>query len=738
MAKGKYEKQIQKMFLYIGVILVSSAVMISSVVFTDKLQQQYYATIDDIMSSNKLYSEISATNIYTAMTEIGKNTDINNWNSATTRSDYYYQSIQVKDTLNHLQQSFPNTILYPAVTQLGDEHFVISSSGTATKQEYFSTETNLSAEQTTYLLDYFDSNFGTLILPVYEESHTLSDLYYLFNPPYFKTNMLYMIRIPESSLFTTDSHNHFFIYDDNGIIAYSDNSEETTSLLSQLYEFSISKEATKPDSIDTVYYNNHIIRTLTLDNLKLKIAFIYQDIGFDIIKMLLYIALPALLACFILYWIMRQLSNWLYRPIKEILPDVLSTNEEEKLDEFHLLKEQAITARTLATNLQDALQENSTLLQQRFYRDLILGLNVFKNDLYKDVPKIDTHYSVALFDFPENNNASLDDDIFFMKNALITHTQEQASIFAVNNGDKQCALIITADTNALVLEEIRHLQSKLPDQWDYRIALSNIRYGFKQIRTSYVEASRVLEYKYLYNTSNILTAKQISEDTLHDYHYPISLENRLIQAILEGRSSAITIFDDLVRDNFKNQTLSFESVRGFMYALLSSISRLFQELKSTPIELLGHDIDYEYHYTNWNHPSTISFIKNTFIEILDAIQERNKNSSTNTIEAMKQYIYDNYSRDITLEDMAESLNISTKYSSNLFKKLNNDTFKNFLNHYRIEKAKEFIRENPSIKVVSLFPLVGFNSANTFIRVFGKYTGMTPGTYATVISQEQKN
>lgn len=43
-------------------------------------------------------------------------------------------------------------------------------------------------------------------------------------------------------------------------------------------------------------------------------------------------------------------------------------------------------------------------------------------------------------------------------------------------------------------------------------------------------------------------------------------------------------------------------------------------------------------------------------------------------------------------------------------------------------AKEILRDDPSIKIVDLSAMVGFNSSNSFIRVFSKYEGITPGAY----------
>ncbi len=63
------------------------------------------------------------------------------------------------------------------------------------------------------------------------------------------------------------------------------------------------------------------------------------------------------------------------------------------------------------------------------------------------------------------------------------------------------------------------------------------------------------------------------------------------------------------------------------------------------------------------------------------------------------------------------------------------TTKNYLNSYRIEKAKEILYHNTDMKVSTLGKQVGFNSSNTFIRVFTKYTGMTPKVFAEQIKKE---
>lgn len=89
-----------------------------------------------------------------------------------------------------------------------------------------------------------------------------------------------------------------------------------------------------------------------------------------------------------------------------------------------------------------------------------------------------------------------------------------------------------------------------------------------------------------------------------------------------------------------------------------------------------------------------------------------------------------------LTDLADYVNISPKYCGILFKELSDNNFKDFLNRYRIEKSKEILKKNPSVKIVELSAMVGFNSSNSFIRVFNKYVGVSPKAYRERLWEQQ--
>ena len=198
--------------------------------------------------------------------------------------------------------------------------------------------------------------------------------------------------------------------------------------------------------------------------------------------------------------------------------------------------------------------------------------------------------------------------------------------------------------------------------------------------------------------------------------------------MLDGKEEALELFDDVVRENIANKDLSKENLQNLIYAFIGTISRIFQELKTTPEVFLDDAVDYKYLYTHWNDSVIFLKLKNILSAVITKVQQRESSRDQDLLNQMLNYIYENYWDDIMLNDLAEHLNISPKYCGILFKQLSDNNFKDFLNRYRIEKAKEILRGDPSVKIVDLSAMVGFNSSNSFIRVFSKYEGITPGAY----------
>ena len=58
------------------------------------------------------------------------------------------------------------------------------------------------------------------------------------------------------------------------------------------------------------------------------------------------------------------------------------------------------------------------------------------------------------------------------------------------------------------------------------------------------------------------------------------------------------------------------------------------------------------------------------------------------------------------------------------------TFNTFLLEYRMEKAKELLK-NPGIQIQSVATQVGYSDVKYFNKLFKKYTSLTPSDYVRI-------
>lgn len=107
-----------------------------------------------------------------------------------------------------------------------------------------------------------------------------------------------------------------------------------------------------------------------------------------------------------------------------------------------------------------------------------------------------------------------------------------------------------------------------------------------------------------------------------------------------------------------------------------------------------------------------------------------KGFQDNEINVVLNYLEKNYYKKVTLEEVAEYINISPFYLSKIFKKYTGVNFIEYLTNLKIEKAKELL-EYTDMPVINIAIELSFNEPNYFARVFRKTAGMTPSKYREV-------
>lgn len=106
--------------------------------------------------------------------------------------------------------------------------------------------------------------------------------------------------------------------------------------------------------------------------------------------------------------------------------------------------------------------------------------------------------------------------------------------------------------------------------------------------------------------------------------------------------------------------------------------------------------------------------------------DTNRNRIYN-INDIKDYIDNNYSKEISLETISNTFYINKFYLTRLFKETFGTTIINYLNRVRITKSKELVRYSNN-NLDDIARSVGFKDQNYYSRIFKKIEGISPREY----------
>lgn len=110
------------------------------------------------------------------------------------------------------------------------------------------------------------------------------------------------------------------------------------------------------------------------------------------------------------------------------------------------------------------------------------------------------------------------------------------------------------------------------------------------------------------------------------------------------------------------------------------------------------------------------------------IKQRVEQQSKDTLgQAIQNYLEGNYSKDISLDQLAEVFDLSKYKIIRLFEKEYHQTPMNYLRHYRIIQSIRYLSQS-KMTIKEIAQLVGFTDVNYFSKVFKKEMGRTPTDY----------
>ncbi|MEK3724101.1 helix-turn-helix domain-containing protein [Paenibacillus sp. FSL H8-0034] len=288
------------------------------------------------------------------------------------------------------------------------------------------------------------------------------------------------------------------------------------------------------------------------------------------------------------------------------------------------------------------------------------------------------------------------------------------------------------DTRAVELcENVRKWVEQNLD-FTVTVGVGNAAFQINDIQQSYEEASEALKYKSSLGGNRVIELEQVwtrspgSETSKH-----VQIIRSLTQSFRLGEEEweikMNKLFDDLGSDIYTRDDI-VSLMNYMMYHIFREISDFSVEIKEIwTKDALPRMNDL------LNQFETLDDLQSGFLKLFsDALNriegQREHRDNRQLIQNVKVYVELHFDDpDLSLTHLGDAFQISSKYVSQLFKEAFGEKFSDYLTKIRVESAKKWLAET-DIPVQDIAIKAGYIHTFSFIRVFKKMVGMTPGDY----------
>ncbi|MBR1677516.1 MAG: helix-turn-helix transcriptional regulator [Clostridia bacterium] len=192
-----------------------------------------------------------------------------------------------------------------------------------------------------------------------------------------------------------------------------------------------------------------------------------------------------------------------------------------------------------------------------------------------------------------------------------------------------------------------------------------------------------------------------------------------ISFLKTGNHSCDSFIDDLInRHCIFNEKIKEKTI-------VDTAKRLFSALRE-------RDDGFKFMVIGLAHEliGTLYEKKNYTYDVVDLTGKDDKNVLK--LKKVLAFIRENFDREITIDDMARSADLSTNYFCSFFKEMTDKTPIAYLNVYRIERAARKLL-GTDMTVTQIAYSCGFNDLSYFIKTFKEIKNTTPSKYRRNIS-----
>lgn len=274
---------------------------------------------------------------------------------------------------------------------------------------------------------------------------------------------------------------------------------------------------------------------------------------------------------------------------------------------------------------------------------------------------------------------------------------------------------------------------------DTIIAVSDLHQGIEGIRQGFHEMNKTMEYIEI--TGNKVIARYNRMPSLNcsnKFNTTIIKEETMMLGYVKSGDfgKAKSYFNKIINIYFNDTVNSPQVLKFKLYGLINNI---LGAMNYVSVPDAGRIIDKVNEHNDLLDCENLVEFQSRLNTLFDELEEFCRSQDAETESHFKrdimEIVRENYMNpDLNVSMIADMMNKNLDYVSRTFKKLTGYGLLDYIHEVRINKAKDYFQENPDLTVQQVSAIVGYISCESFIRVFKRREGVTPGRFKAILEQ----
>lgn len=255
------------------------------------------------------------------------------------------------------------------------------------------------------------------------------------------------------------------------------------------------------------------------------------------------------------------------------------------------------------------------------------------------------------------------------------------------------------------------------------VALNTDTKAFSELDAAYMQASELIRRRKLNEETQIIVDRHNEPDSPAQIYWK---EKELWENLKHGNEANLIRMVKRTLDRMEKRNENAYRYREFAEGVVGETIKAIVECGEDIEHMLEPPTPYEL-ISYCNTSEQYEQVLESFLSKAARLIVHKRDAKDPIADFVTDYIRNHYDEDLSLEGVADKLNLSAGYLSIYFKEKKGVAFSDYLNEIRLVKAKELLLET-ECSIQDVATRVGYQNVNSFIRMFKRSIGMPPGQY----------